>query len=138
MTTSRLSAQARDHPRATVLVVVKHAVSQPSKDELAPPRQLQGTAVAVVAGVAVVAAAELVDRAAVAALLTEVTASHQATVVAVPSGFGKTVAVTRWAVAGRRQVTGSVSWLSLTNRVADAGSKGQGRAHVTGATPKVP
>ncbi|WP_157625871.1 LuxR C-terminal-related transcriptional regulator [Mycobacterium sp. 155] len=64
---------------------------------------------------------EMVDRPAIAATLTKHVTTHRATVVTAPSGFGKTVSVTQWATARREEVPGSVSWLTLTDRVADSG-----------------
>lgn len=46
-------------------------------------------------------------------------AGKRAVLVAAPSGFGKTVAVSQWADEHRRDRPGSVAWLTLTDRVGD-------------------
>lgn len=46
-------------------------------------------------------------------------AGKRAVLVAAPSGFGKTVAVSQWADEHRRDRRGSVAWLTLTDRVGD-------------------
>lgn len=63
---------------------------------------------------------EMVERPELNTLLEHSVAAHRATVVCAPSGFGKTVAVSQW-VAGRpSQHPGSVSWLTLTEKIVDA------------------
>lgn len=62
---------------------------------------------------------EMVERIGVIALLDSVVKTHQTTIVSAPSGFGKTVAVTQWSADHRIRAPGLVSWLTLTDRVAD-------------------
>ncbi|WP_441961618.1 LuxR C-terminal-related transcriptional regulator [Mycolicibacterium houstonense] len=51
--------------------------------------------------------------------LAEDLAGKRAVLVAAPSGFGKTVAVSQWAAEHRRDRPGSVAWLTLTDRIGD-------------------
>lgn len=64
---------------------------------------------------------EMVIRESVRDRLDSLVASHRATVVSAPSGFGKTVAVSQWAARAQDRCTGSVSWLTLTDRVTGVG-----------------
>lgn len=64
---------------------------------------------------------ELVPRPRIDAALDHAIAAHRAVLVSAPSGFGKTVAVAQWAARTRRTDPASVSWLTLTDLVAEPG-----------------
>ncbi len=62
---------------------------------------------------------EMLSRNAITRLLDEYRDGTRAILVAAPSGFGKTVAVARWATDRAQYAPGSVAWLTLTERMND-------------------
>lgn len=63
---------------------------------------------------------DMAARPRIAAMLDEVPAHNRAVLVAAPSGFGKTVAVSQWADAAERADPGRVAWLTLAEPVNNA------------------
>lgn len=62
---------------------------------------------------------DMLQRRAIARTLDKHLRSTRAVLVAAPSGFGKTVAVSQWAAEARAADPGSVAWLTLTERAND-------------------
>ncbi|WKG04784.1 LuxR C-terminal-related transcriptional regulator [Mycolicibacterium sp. HK-90] len=62
---------------------------------------------------------DMLHRRAILDRLDEDLVGKRAVLVAAPSGFGKTVAVSQWAAERHRGEPGSVAWLTLTDRVGD-------------------
>lgn len=66
-----------------------------------------------------VARPDMLERQPIARLLDTETDHKRAVLVAAPSGYGKTVALSQWAAQRARAAPGSVGWLTLTTRAAD-------------------
>ncbi|MGX9674378.1 LuxR C-terminal-related transcriptional regulator [Mycobacterium sp. HM-7] len=65
-----------------------------------------------------VARPDMLDRSSIIRLLAAECDRKRAVLVAAPSGYGKTVALSQWAAQRSGEVPGSVAWLTLTARVA--------------------
>ena len=63
---------------------------------------------------------EMVERTTVSDLLDRCTDRHRATIVQAPAGFGKTVAVSQWAIQRQQAEPGAMSWLTLSDGIRDS------------------
>jgi len=66
-----------------------------------------------------VARPDMVRRRSVLRRLDAESTSRRAILVAAPSGYGKTVALSQWAARRAREAPGSIAWLTLTSRAAE-------------------